>query len=132
MARYTTKQRKILLDFLDSHSDQLFTARQLAASLQDSGISTSAVYRNLSQLEAEGSVRKSPGSAARESVYQYTASDKCREHLHMSCTKCGKTLHMEGECAKRLVEQVGDGGFIIDKSSTVIYGVCSNCSENRK
>ena len=64
MKKYDTRQRDYLINFLDQHPDQLLSVRQIAQELCSQQISLSAVYRNLSQLEAEGLIRKSikPGS----------------------------------------------------------------------
>ena len=52
MSRYSTKQRKSLLAYLSAHPDELLSTRQIADALQHEKISLSAVYRNLSELEA--------------------------------------------------------------------------------
>ena len=53
-----TKQRKALLAFLSAHADEELTARQMEQALSEQGISISAVYRNLADLEKEGKVRR--------------------------------------------------------------------------
>ena len=58
MSRYSTKQRKSLLAYLSAHPDELLSTRQIADALQHEKISLSAVYRNLSELEAEEKVRR--------------------------------------------------------------------------
>lgn len=47
MAKYVTKQRRQLLDYLSRHTDEQMTARQIADALTQENISLSAVYRNL-------------------------------------------------------------------------------------
>ena len=54
MARYLTRQRKQLLEYLSEHTDEQMTARQIADALTAESISISAVYRNLSALEEDG------------------------------------------------------------------------------
>ncbi|MDO4566965.1 MAG: transcriptional repressor [Oscillospiraceae bacterium] len=128
MPAYSTRQRKALLNFLSGHPDELFSARQIAEALENEGISLSAVYRNLSELEAEGKLRRSGRGGAREVFYQYTDAEGCRECLHLSCTKCGRTLHMDGETARRLTEQLAlKDGFELDRGESVLYGLCARC-----
>ena len=91
MPKYMTKQRKTLLSYLSGHADEKLSARQIEADLKQEGISISAVYRNLSELEKEGKVRRVNQSGSREVFYQYTDSAHCKECLHLSCEKCGKT-----------------------------------------
>ena len=52
MPRYTTRQREALLDYLSRHPDQPLTVREIAAGVEPDGVSLSAVYRNLAELEA--------------------------------------------------------------------------------
>lgn len=54
MPRYTTRQREALLDYLSRHPDQPLTVREIAAGVEPDGVSLSAVYRNLAELEAAG------------------------------------------------------------------------------
>ena len=66
MKKYDTRQRDYLISFLNEHPDQLLSVRQIAQELCAQQISLSAVYRNLSQLEAEGLIRtlEEPGEGA--------------------------------------------------------------------
>lgn len=67
MPRYTTRQREALLDYLSRHPDQPLTVREIAAGVEPDGVSLSAVYRNLAELEAAGLIRREsrPGSGRR-------------------------------------------------------------------
>ena len=128
MAKYMTKQRRMLLDFLEKHTDEMLSAHEIAAALSESGISVSAVYRNLAALEADGLVAKEASRDGKEALYRYIDPEHCRDELHLSCKKCGRTFHMEHEAAKALEAVVRKtGAFTLDKSETVLYGVCKNC-----
>lgn len=129
MSKYMTKQRKLLIDYLARHTDESISAGQIAEALADT-ISKSAVYRNLADMEAEGKLRRVVGGNTREVVYQYSGGHSCEGCLHLSCKKCGKTIHMEKQLADRLVDSVAaNDNFSIDKSETVIYGVCASCQK---
>ena len=133
MAKYATRQRKVLLDYLHRHADEQLTVRQISSALGDSEISTSAVYRNLSALEQAGQVRRLSKSGAREIFFQYAGAAHCRDCLHLSCKKCGKTYHMDAGEAERLIQSVAvRDGFTIDKTDTVLYGVCGDCREKKE
>ena len=63
-------------------------------------------------------------------LYQYTDSAHCKECLHLSCEKCGKTYHMNTEGAAMLIQNLAQSDeFTIDKAHTVLYGVCRDCRE---
>lgn len=129
MSKYMTRQRRLLNEFLSSHTDEQFTARQIAASLEKSGVSLSAVYRNLADMETDGSVKRCPKGGAREVYYQYTATGECSGCLHLTCRICGKTAHLNQHTAGMLLAQTEQtDGFFIDMAETIIYGVCSACA----
>lgn len=128
MKKYDTRQRDYLISFLNEHPDQLLSVRQIAQELCARQISLSAVYRNLSQLEAEGLIRKSVKAGSRESYYQYVGAEDCHSHLHLSCTRCGKTFHMDAERTAQLTRAMSElDGFDLDILKTVLYGICQNC-----
>jgi len=129
MSKYMTKQRRLLTDYLSLHADESISAGQIADALSDQ-ISKSAVYRNLSAMEAEGKVRRIVSGNTREVIYQYTSAHGCEGCLHLSCTKCGKTMHMQKQIADKLVDSVAlNDNFSIDKGETVIYGICAACGK---
>ena len=129
-SKYMTRQRKALLPYLESHPDQMLSAQAIAEDLGEESLSLSAVYRNLAELEEEGKVRRNHRGGGREMVFQYLDSEACRNCLHLSCTRCGRTFHMGAEDARRLLDAVAAAdGFAIDKAETVLYGVCGRCRE---
>ena len=133
MSKYMTKQREVLLGFLSEHPDESFSARQIAERLKDDKISVSAVYRNLSALEEDGKLRRVMQGTGREVFYQYADCDACKECLHLSCKKCGKTYHMSTQGADMLMNNVASQEkFFIDKVETVLYGICEKCKATQK
>ena len=133
MAKYVTKQRRQLLDYLSRHTDEQMTARQIAGALTQENISLSAVYRNLSDLEADGLLKRSVREGTREVFYQYIAAEECKDSLHLSCRVCGKSIHLgEKEAEQLLHSTLESTGFQIDKTETILYGVCADCRKHRK
>ena len=129
MQAYMTQPRKRLLSYLHNPADETLSAGQIAQELPE--ISVSAVYRNLSALEKDGAVQKVAKAGTREVFYRYKKAEECRAHLHLSCKKCGRTFHMDEAETEALVEAVARlDGFEIDRSDTVLYGVCEDCAEN--
>jgi len=126
--KYSTKQRRTLLDFLASHPDEAFSASQIADSLADEGISKSAVYRNLASLEEEAAVQRESRQGSREALFRYVDTECCRHSLHMNCKSCGKTYHMDDETAAALVRRLAESdSFSVDVGDTVIRGICEKC-----
>ena len=128
MAKYLTRQRKQLLAYLAAHTDEQMTARQIADALAADQISISAVYRNLAALEEEGLLKRSVREGTREVFYQYIAAEECKNSLHLSCRICGKSIHLGRTDAEQLIQNtLKTTGFQIDKSETILYGICEDC-----
>ena len=133
MAIYETKQRKILMQYLSKHLDEQMSAMKIAEDLRSEGISKSAVYRNLADLEQEKKIHKYNKEGSREMYYRYSGDAQCREALHLSCIKCGCTFHMEQDAADDIIRRIARSEqFVVDKSETVIYGICINCLKKQE
>ena len=130
MPRYSTKQRKLLLSLLYNNADRPLSASDIAKLLTNEGISLSAVYRNLSDLEKDGKVQRLTVGGKNKVYYRYTGAKECEKHLHLSCFKCGKTFHMDTPLTNTVINDVFEGSdFKIDSASTVLYGICKKCME---
>lgn len=128
MGKYLTIQRRRLLEYLSEHRDERMTAQQIANDLAMDRISVSAVYRNLATLEREGLVNRTVLEGRREAFYQYIGANECKDSLHLSCRICGKSLHLgEKEARRLLCSTLESTGFQIEKTGTILYGVCANC-----
>ncbi len=128
MAKYLTRQRKQLLNYLSAHTDEQMTARQIADALEADQVSVSAVYRNLSALEEEGLLKRSVRDGTRDLFFQYIAAEPCKNSLHLSCRVCGKSIHLGARETRQLLSSTLEStGFQIDKSETILYGVCAEC-----
>ncbi len=130
MAKYMTKQRKLLLEYLSAHTDETLSAGQIAEALSDQGISMSAIYRNLAALEQEGCLKRSTKAGSQEAYYRYTDREVCQGHLHMSCMRCGKTVHLEEDETEALAHYLAKSeGFALNRADTVLYGICADCQK---
>lgn len=130
---YKTTQRTRLYDFLKEHPHRYFTVKQIEEALSASGadISISAIYRNLSDLIEMGSIKKTAKKNSREAYYRYIDSDACRNEIHISCSVCGKIFHMNHTLSSFIQEQLmQQSEFELDKSKTVISGICKECRAN--
>lgn len=128
MKQYMTSQRKTLIAFLRAYPDKQFSAKEIADNIKDTGISLSAVYRNLSVLEENGEVVSVLREGCRDRYYRCMLSDGCKDCIHLTCTKCGKTTHLSRLAADELADVAAEqNSFKIEKAKTAIYGVCKNC-----
>lgn len=128
MNKYSTIQRKMLVEYLEKHHDFALSAARIAEDLAGENISVSAVYRNLAALEAEGAVRRMAKSGERPAYYQYVGMEKCRNRIHLSCTSCGRSFHLDVKEADGLAEALLETeGFEINREETVLKGLCAEC-----
>lgn len=132
VTKYLTKQRKELLNYLSEHVDQQMTAKQISEDLMDNQISISAIYRNLLALEEEGLLKRSVREGTRDVFFQYVACEKCKESIHLSCRICGKIAHLDDSITDQLIGNTFERiGFLIDKSETILYGICNDCRRKK-
>lgn len=131
---YMTEQRKRLFEFFCHHPDRTISAKELAHILineNQSSISISAIYRNLSMLEKEGLILRMPGKSNRESLYRFVSGEACDNKLHMICLSCGKTLHADKDTSSKIQLHVWNhDDFQIDLEKTTVYGLCKKCFLN--
>ena len=130
---YKTKQRELILSFFEANPDQSFSVMEIAEKIKEEGVSVSAIYRNLALLEKEGRVRKSVKQGTHEAYYRFLDCHECREHIHMQCVECGKTTHLDDQATSALLNGVmANSDFSVDRSTTVLYGVCHDCATQDK
>ena len=129
--RYATKQRKLLLDVLEAHHDETLSVAEICSLVASEEISPSAIYRNLSELEKQGLVKRVPLPLSQKTGFRYVGSNQCREHLHLECTMCGRTFHLPTPATSQLIENVRqNSGFKIDSANTFLTGVCPDCEKH--
>ena len=55
-------------------------------------------------------------------------SERCKDSLHLSCRVCGKSIHLGEKEAEQLLHSTFEStGFQIDKTETILYGICADC-----
>ena len=136
MGSYHTEQKKALLDFLTRHCDTPFTIEELVRAMEEElgpeavpGKST--VYRLMTRLVDEGTVKRFVKGNSRHFLYQIVAGEHCRHHFHLKCTRCGKLIHMDDKASEKILQEVLLGSdFTVSQEQTTLFGCCKEC--NRK
>ena len=138
MAEYETKQRRILLDYLNAHPDRGFSVEELYDGLSaehaaDILPGKSTIYRLIARLVSEGLVKRFAAGQGRQFAYQIVACDACDAHLHLKCTTCGSLYHMDHAVSEQIMREVlSRSDFSLDEKETVLFGVCKGCKRNRE
>ena len=138
MAEYETRQRRILLDYLNAHPDRGFSVEELyegvsAEHAADIVPGKSTVYRLIARLVNEGLVKRFAAGQGRQFAYQIVACAACDKHLHLKCTACGGLYHMDHAVSEQIMREVlSRSDFSLDEKETVLFGVCKGCKQNRE
>ena len=136
---YKTAGRQKLLNFLQSHPDRQFPVDELTRELnndweeQDVRSSKSTLYRHLSELCDEGTVRKYRSDTQSAYVYQYVGRGECCHHFHLKCLSCGALVHLKCTVSEELLAHIqSDHHFQVDSGRSILYGMCETCAEARE
>ena len=137
MAEYETRQRRMLLGFLQSHPDRGFSVEELHDGLRETcpddlipGKST--LYRLIGRLVSEGAVKRFSVGHGRQFAYQIVDCAECDAHLHLKCTACGCLYHMDHAVSEQIMREVfSRSEFSLDEKETVLFGVCKDCKSRK-
>lgn len=131
--QYKTRGRAQLLAHLEATADVPRTAKEICSVLcwGEDGLSTSSVYRMLSELCEAGEVKRHRlPSPAEGYAYQYVGNaHRCESHFHLHCLCCGGVTHLECGCGNEIAAHLArEHGFLPDRGRSVIYGTCAACA----
>ncbi|MDF2513079.1 MAG: Fe2+/Zn2+ uptake regulation protein [Herbinix sp.] len=128
---YRTKSKERILLFFQNHRDKMVSAAEIHDFLQenDDKVNLATVYRNLDKMTEDGVLIKYKDSQEDKAVYQYVGEhDKCHEHLHMQCLKCGILIHLECDFMKEITDHLlVQHQFDLHSSKSILYGMCGEC-----
>lgn len=124
---YQTKQRKQLIEFLESHRE--YTIAQIVDQFtEQGGPAKSSIYRLMKQLVEEGVVKRYVKGTSREFVYELVNGENCVHHFHLKCMVCGKLEHLSEFVSGETWDAVfKEAGFSVDKEKTLMFGMCKDC-----
>lgn len=128
MGSYNTKQRSLMIDFLENNTDKQMTASYIADALVERGVGKSTSFRQIKELLDEGILLRYRGEG-KSVVYQYAGKNRgCDKHFHLKCTECGKVVHLDCDHIEELKEHINhDHDFMIFPKNSPLYGVCGDC-----
>jgi Fur family ferric uptake transcriptional regulator len=137
MAEYMTEQKRILKRILEDNADRAYTVEELMEKLRQSSgeraPGKSTVYRLITHLTEEGTVKKFLRDGSRKFAYQIVMGEHCDCHLHLKCMDCGKLIHLDEDTSDELLGRVRDiSNFSVNEEATVLFGKCSDCGERNK
>lgn len=127
---YSTRSKKRILEFFSSFPQSSFTLSDIILHCDD--IPKSSVYRIVDCLERDGDVRVVGVSDKRERLYQISNRMSCPNHMHIRCTVCGKTMHIDEKTSVEIESLLEQRFGYCDCYATVFKGKCSECRRKEK
>lgn len=123
-----TRQRRIILEIIETASQHLDAAQILRkASKIDADINRVTVYRTLSLLKRQGLVDELDLMHFKGDGHFYERRPQ-RDHMHMTCLRCGTVQEFESDLFDRVKGQVErDCRFHILVARFEIGGYCGKC-----
>lgn len=137
MAEYATEQKRMLLNFLKQHCESGYTIEELIGEMRlsygEAIPGKSTVYRLMTRLVEEGTVKRFVKGHSRSFVYQIVAGEHCHSHLHLKCVGCGKLIHLDDRLSEELLSKVRvSSDFTVDEEETVLFGACADCHREKR
>ena len=127
-----TKPRRVIVEQIFSRHEH-FDAEDLLAQLQANvgrgQVSRPTVYRTLAELVDAGLLRQM--TLGNRSVYEHDYGYP--QHDHLYCQKCEKLIEFSSHDVRRIREAVAnEHQFRVTGHRLIIYGVCQECSRQRR
>lgn len=130
MIKYNTEQRKVLLTLFEKDHHKTYSAHEILESIADSGISLSAIYRNLKTMEDEGLICKTNDPKQSEARYHFIKAHDCMGVIHLKCEICDQIYHLNRTISNMIFSLACDDmNFSINKAGAFLYGRCDKCSK---
>lgn len=125
-----TQQRHAILSVIETASKHLDASQILRKARKiDASVDRSTVYRTIELLKRQGLIDELDLMHVKGEAHYYERKlDK--EHIHITCLRCGKITEFVSDLYDSLKEQLKrDCRFHIAVSRLEVGGYCANCSK---
>lgn len=125
---YKTEKKAAVINFFKKSGLDTFTIEEICEALLPDGRGKSTVYRIVSTLVKEGTLRRISDAKCRRITYQYVGGGHCSEHLHLKCKDCGRLIHLDDDISHLVENEILKlKGFALDEGA-LLYGRCDKCN----
>ena len=131
--KYMTKQRRLLLEYLQTLPGKHITANDVCSYFEEkgSGISKATIYRQLEYFVDEGIINKYIIDGNSPACFEYVGTNEHEDTdicFHCKCEKCGKLIHLHCDDLEEIqVHLLEKHRFKMNPMRTVFYGLCEQC-----
>ncbi|WP_080793898.1 Fur family transcriptional regulator [Corynebacterium pacaense] len=122
----STRQRKAVVDVLNE-LDHFASAKEIHSELDSRSLAVglTTVYRTLQSLTEIGAVDVL-NVAGGETLYRQCVAG--HHHHHLVCTRCGKTVEIDGGPVESWAREVASShGFLVSSHEAEVFGLCPDC-----
>ena len=129
--RSTPQRQKVLSIFMALAQGEHLSAEDLHHTLQQDGehISLSTVYRTLHLMVYMGLLRE---LELAEGHKHYELNRPLRDHHHIVCVYCNKTLEFAESSIARIGESTAKtAGYHVLDCQLTLYGICADCRKEQ-
>lgn len=129
--RSTPQRQKVLSIFMSLTQGEHLSAEDLHKTLEEDGesISLSTVYRTLHLMVYMGLLRE---LELAEEHKHYELNRPLRDHHHIVCVHCNKTLEFTEDSVAEIGEKTAKtAGYHVLDCQLTLYGICSHCIEQQ-
>lgn len=136
-SNYKTKQREIMLSYLESRPGVHITAADVYDHFRAQGVTIgqSTVYRQLEKFVDEGILNKYILESGSSACFEYVGMSVHKKNetcFHCKCEKCGKLIHLKCEELEEIQKHLySEHKFKLNPLRTVFYGMCNECLESK-
>lgn len=127
---YKTKGRKMIWQYLIEEKDHAVSISDIEQFLIENQeqVNLSTIYRYLDKLVMDQKVLKYQQEDGKKAVFQYVEEDRCHQHLHMQCVKCGRMIHLNCGFMDEISEHMMEHHhFRLQCQNSILYGICESC-----
>ena len=119
-----TKNRKIILEFLQKEENPISAEELFDKLKRENEIDLSTIYRNLNILEEKGVLLKTTNL---DGINYYQINNSNHKHF-LTCNNCHKKFVIEDCPIHELEEKIEkETGFIINGHNFEFTGICPDC-----
>ena len=129
---YNTEKRAAIKDFLSKKKESAFSIEEICSEILVDGHGKSTVYRIISEMVKDGSVKKISDPISRRVCYQHLEGTHCSEHLHLKCNECGRLIHLDEKTTHELEEKLMSANHFVLDDGAMLFGKCESCAPTKQ
>ena len=128
--KQTAQRDTILRTFLDTREHLSTDELYRLVKKKDAGIGFTTVYRTMKLLAECGLASE---VAFNDGITRYEAVYNRRNHHHMVCTECGRSVEFFSPEIERIEQEIGRANhYRTTRHTFQIYGVCEACQKKSR